>query len=159
MWILKVLAFLWPFIKEMVLGDKTLKEAIKDNKKKVLLALMILASIGLNFFAISRLVVVSKDFVVLQKKHVAATKSIEELTAAMEKSIKTGEPVAAIHDASDKPNTPDEVAAEVPVKKPKPAPVKVVKKSRVKDNANTDRYSKMKDHFDKIKEQEEKAGL
>lgn len=162
MWIFKVLAFIWPFIKEMVLGDKTLKEAIQDNKTKVLFAGIVMLSFALNFFAVTRLVVISKDFVVLQKKYTASTKLLEEMSHSLEKTKKK-DPVPILEAKKDDPpldNVPDIplVTHAPPVAtSTKPVIAKVIKKPTV-GPSNADRYSKMKDNFDKIKEREDKAG-
>lgn len=161
MWILKVLAFLWPFIKEMVLGDKTLKEAIKDNKKKVLLALLIMVSVGMNFFTISRLVVVSQNYINVEKKYLTAIKPATDHPAIVEKH-KGGKPIPV-----PPPAVPTQTTTPVPVvaieNKPittKPVIPKTTTKPKKKVGpSNVDRYSKMKDDFDKIKEREDKAGL
>jgi hypothetical protein len=152
MWILKILAFLWPFIKEMVLGDKTLREALKDNKKKVLLALMILASIGLNFFTISRLVIISKDHVVLQKKYVAATETLSEL------SLKINENKTKVV-LPKQVSLPNNTSNENP-KSENNKIITIEPKNKTKvDKSNLDRYARMKDNFDKMKAREEKEGI
>jgi hypothetical protein len=67
--VFKVFILLWPFIKEMVLGDKSLMHALRNNKKKVLFILTIFMSIGLNFIVTYKLVELSKDYLALTNKY------------------------------------------------------------------------------------------
>lgn len=69
MWVLKVLAFLWPFLKELVLGKKTVKQAIKTNKWKVFLLCLISTSFVVNLLAVPRLLAIANDYVKLNKKY------------------------------------------------------------------------------------------
>ena len=39
---------LWPFLWEMVVGKKTLKQALRSNKKSVFFVVAFCASIGIN---------------------------------------------------------------------------------------------------------------
>lgn len=66
---IKTIAFIWPFLKEMVLGSKSLSEAMKTNKLRVAFIAMIVLSIGMNFFTVTRLVVVSLDYIKLKREH------------------------------------------------------------------------------------------
>lgn len=77
------LRLLWPFLKEMVLGDKTLSEAIKTNKMRVLLLFLILGSFAMNLFVVPRVYDISSQYVELEKEHkklTDATKDVETLT-------------------------------------------------------------------------------
>lgn len=65
----KLLTFLFPFIKEMILGEKTIKEALKTNKMRVFLIGLILLSFFLNMFTIPKLVRISADYVILDRKY------------------------------------------------------------------------------------------
>lgn len=159
MWILKVLAFLWPFIKEMVLGDKSLKEAIRDNKKKVAFAIFVLCSVGMNFFLISRLVVISQKYLEFQKAHPAIVAKVngEKPPVPVPKALKPKPPAA-----EPEVEVPTEPEAEPPTYRPagKVVVPKLTKKKKVRPPAtNEDRYSRMKDDFDKIKAREDKDAL
>ena len=66
---LKIIGFLFPFIKEMMLGEKTLKEAIKTNKFRVVIIAGILLSIVVNLFAVPRLLAISAQHIELKRKH------------------------------------------------------------------------------------------
>lgn len=77
-----VLKWLWPFLKEMVLGDKTVGQALRTNKARVLLLILILGSLGMNMLMTPRLVTISAQYIELQKTHkklVGANKDIDEL--------------------------------------------------------------------------------
>ena len=75
MWIIKLLGFIWPFIKEMVLGDKTVAEAVATNKIKTLLISIGILSLLLNLLLVQRLVVLGKNHIE-NLKHQADTKKI-----------------------------------------------------------------------------------
>ena len=64
----KTIEMIWPFIREMVIGDKSLLDALKYNKKRVLLVILIFVSIGTNFFSIHRLITISQQYIVLNNK-------------------------------------------------------------------------------------------
>jgi hypothetical protein len=66
---IKTILFIWPFLKEMVLGNKSLAEAVKTNKLRVLFMALIVLSIGMNFFTVTRLVGLSLDYVTLKREH------------------------------------------------------------------------------------------
>ena len=72
MWIIKVIGFIWPFIKEMILGDKTVAETVHANKIKTLLIIIGLLSIFLNFILVQRLVV-------LGRKHIDQVKQVKKI--------------------------------------------------------------------------------
>jgi outer membrane biosynthesis protein TonB len=60
---------LFPFIKEMILGEKSIKEALKTNKMRVFLIGLILLSFFLNMFTLPKLVKISADYVILDRKY------------------------------------------------------------------------------------------
>lgn len=61
--------YLWPFLKELVLGDKTVREAIRTNKMRVFVLLLIVCSFLVNFNAVPRLWEISASYVKLEKKY------------------------------------------------------------------------------------------
>lgn len=65
----KLIAFLFPFVKEMILGEKTIREAIRTNKMRVFLIGLILLSFFLNIVFIPKLVKISADYVILDRKY------------------------------------------------------------------------------------------
>jgi hypothetical protein len=65
----KLISLLFPFIKEMVLGEKSLREALKTNKMRVFLVFLIMFSFFCNVFFTPKLIRVSADLVILEKKY------------------------------------------------------------------------------------------
>jgi hypothetical protein len=65
---LKFITMIFPFIREMILGEKTLLEALKTNKLKVLLLAAIMASFALNVMAIPKLISISDHYVRLRDR-------------------------------------------------------------------------------------------
>lgn len=53
---LSILRLLMPFIWEWMLGKQGLKEALRSNKRRVLVFLLVMASLGLNGFLTKRVV-------------------------------------------------------------------------------------------------------
>jgi hypothetical protein len=132
MFLVKTLAFIWPFLKEMFLGDKTLKEAIKTNKMRVVIAVGILLSIAFNFVALPRLVTLTYDYVNLKRKH-------DEL-------LKGLPPIAV-------PAPPPQAPASAPAPPPVPPPPKDAFEDLDANgipDAEDLRYKKAKEFFDKM---------
>lgn len=71
----KILTTIWPFIREMFFGNKTMAEIIKDNKFRVLMLAIITASMTLNYFLTSRTVAISRDYLVLKAEYEALKSS------------------------------------------------------------------------------------
>lgn len=65
----KLLPYIWPFLKDMILGRKTFMEALRDNKKKALLIFIVIFSLGLNFFMVPRTTRMAIDYLALDKKY------------------------------------------------------------------------------------------
>lgn len=82
MLVFKAIAFFWPFLKEMILGEKTIRESLKSHKGRLLLIGVILASFGLNAFTIPKLIKISAAHVELQRKYAAATRDYKDPGAA-----------------------------------------------------------------------------
>jgi len=68
---LKVLRFLWPFVREMVLGEKTLPEAVKTNKGRVFIIGLIFVSFVTNLYIVPKVWSISSDYIDLKKTHEA----------------------------------------------------------------------------------------
>lgn len=179
MWVIKVLMFLWPFLKEMILGPKSVGQAIQTNKMKVLTLGVVLISFMLNFFMIPRLVAISSDYLTAKKEyeHVLlenAHLKQQGLVYRDKKGVITL-PVACTPAtvpvvATKPPEPPPEpvVAPVAPLEPPDPVVivtpgktvvvVKRIKKVKNLTPENSDRYSKMKDDFDRIKQREAETG-
>lgn len=75
MWIIKLMGFIWPFIKEMILGDKTVAEAVATNKIKTLLISIGILSLLLNLLLVQRLVVLGKNHIENLKQQAESKKN------------------------------------------------------------------------------------
>lgn len=65
----KLISFLFPFLREMVLGEKTVREALKTNKMRVvMLGLILLVFFGFAF-TLPKLIRISADYVMLERKY------------------------------------------------------------------------------------------
>ena len=152
--IIKILLFIWPFVKEMVLGDKSLRQAMKDNKRKVAIAFFIIASLALNMVTLTRLWTLSAQYLELEKRQ----------SVSVKKKPNVPTPVSRTHDTQGRPpkqqdlvelkepNRPVIVPDPVPPKKPR-----LVKSSKSRQQAAL-RAKKLKESFDKIKKREETNG-
>lgn len=65
----KALGLAWPFIKEMMLGDKTLVQALRSNKLRLVFMAVGIASMGLNYLTLPKLYSVSLEYKNLQKTY------------------------------------------------------------------------------------------
>lgn len=89
----KVFMFFWPFLKEMILGEKTVKQAVETNKWRVLTLGVILMSISLNFLAVPKLISVTQDYLELRKKYLSSQEEIAKLKSRPPTVIARQEPV------------------------------------------------------------------
>lgn len=82
-----LLRLLWPFLKEMFLGDKTVMQAIRTNKMRVFLLFMVLGSFAMNLFVLPRTYEISAQYVELERAHKklkAEGGDISKLTAELD---------------------------------------------------------------------------
>ena len=104
MWIIKLIGFIWPFIKEMVLGDKTVAETVHANKIKTLLLFIGGLSFLLNFIMVQRLVV-------LGKKHIEQKQQVKKIEKPcpppliIQEATSSGSFVSNSPDAMEKANS------------------------------------------------------
>lgn len=141
MWIFKILTFLWPFIKELVLGEKTVRQAIRSNRWKLVLTIVICISFVVNLLAVPRLVVMANDYVKLNKKYELQTTVIKDLNDKVTKLE---------IELKSKPTVPKEEPPSTVTVHGKRVPK--APKSNVVDTKDS-----VKNHFDKIKEKEESS--
>ena len=141
MLVLKAITFFWPFLKEMILGEKTLKESLKTHKGRVLLIGVILFSIALNFFAIPKLVAISREHIELRKKY-------KEMT-------EPAPPDAPGPAVVKGPVTPPEPPPSPP-RQPEPYRSEPTRTSQNKPVDSQESYRRTKEFFDRIREQEAK---
>lgn len=150
--LIKIFMFIWPFIKEMVLGDRSVRETARDNKLKVLLAFVLAASLVMNIFSVNRLWTLSQQYLDLRKEYAFLDGKYKKLVS--------GESI------------PKALPAQLPVRQKveeQPAPVlKKNKKQKGKkaadaepsveeesDKVHAERIRKLKEDFEKIKMREE----
>ncbi len=141
----KILPFIWPFVKELMLGNKTLAEAFKDNKKKVLMTLIIMLSFALNIFVIPKLITISGQHILLQREHDKLQASLKDQHNTS--PIQGGKAIASLEDPPRRVAQEDE--PQHPVSSDKTARTS-------KSDSAADRAAKMRQHFDDIRRQEEK---
>lgn len=65
----KVFLFFWPFLKEMVLGEKSVQDAVTSNKLRLVTLGLILMSLALNMFTIPKLVSVTQQYLDLRHQY------------------------------------------------------------------------------------------
>lgn len=71
----KILTMLWPFIKEMLFGQKTMRQILKEHKGTVAATIIVAAVVVTNLFIFNRLIVISNDYLTLQKKYAVLEKA------------------------------------------------------------------------------------
>jgi hypothetical protein len=54
MWIVKLILFILPFLKEIILADKTWKQAFRTHRVRLMVLIVLVLSIGLNLFVMDR---------------------------------------------------------------------------------------------------------
>lgn len=141
----KLLPFIWPFVKELILGKKTVAEAFKDNKKKVLLIGVIMGSFATNIFVIPKLISMASAHVILQREHEKLQTQFNELKNTS--PIQGGKAVAGLEDPPRPPVHQEETSAHVSVSKPAQPSTSAQKDDRVKA---------MRKHLEELKRLEEK---
>jgi hypothetical protein len=72
---LKIISFLWPFLKEVILGDRTIREALRHHVGRILLIGLILLSVGLNFLTVPKLLSISYEYIELKRKYEQLSKA------------------------------------------------------------------------------------
>lgn len=149
MLVFKTISLLWPFLRELFLGRKTLKEALRTHKGRCVAIAIILASFAFNTWSSQKLVAISRAYIELEKKykglsapeagHGASSDEAEQLRNERDRlkeennRLKKGGPSKM---ATERPVTPQNV--EVPV---------------------SDRYTVIKNRLDEIRQREEREHL
>lgn len=139
----KIIPYIWPFIREMVFGNKPILKAMRDNKKKVFFAMLILFSFGLNFVAVPRLVTMSMQYIALDKRY----KELDAKYKAVESSAK--------HPKAN--GTEQQVVVKVPetVKTPERTVKQMKKLPPVKPTPRPNRVNEIHQDFARLKKSEE----
>jgi len=82
MLVFKILSMLWPFIKEMLFGQKTMAQILKEHKGLVAVGLISGMLLVTNVFLMKRIVVISHDYITLRKKYETLVNAPPTLIAA-----------------------------------------------------------------------------
>lgn len=65
----RFVTFMWPFLRELVIGKKTIAEAAKSHTGRLILLIFILSSFGLNGWAVPKVIAISKKYLTLEKSY------------------------------------------------------------------------------------------
>lgn len=147
MW--KAVVFFWPFVKEMLLGDKTFGQALKTNKFKTLFAVLIMLSFAMNILAVPRLFVITNEYLALSKKYQELVKSLEP---GVHKAPNAGIIVDDRETGVDNGVILTPASATVSSKPPNKPPARPNPRPPI---THDDRVEILKKRFDKIKKEEE----
>ena len=102
MFLLKIIEFLWPFIKEIVTGNKTAASRSVISVLKLFFTIILILSLIINFFTIHKLI--KLDAKVKQPSVTCTIPKIDIVTATPESTIKTIGNEFAMLDESTKGN-------------------------------------------------------
>lgn len=69
MLVLRTITLLWPFLRELFLGRKTLREAMRTHKGRCFAIVVILGSFAYNTWSTQKLISISKGYVELKQKY------------------------------------------------------------------------------------------
>lgn len=155
---LNFLKFLWPLIKELVLGEKSFKDALRTNKMRASLIILIFVSIITNFFAIPRIVSITRDHLELVKKYEALTKA--PVSGAPPSKTPEIAPPQSLPPAAKRDDTQPAVPAVQPAsaasaKKGSKAARVTVMPPKNDGLTPEERYKRLQDRFQRLKQQEE----
>lgn len=143
----KILAMIWPFVREMFFGNKNLRQILKENKLRVVVLVILTSSMGLNYFLSHRVVLISRDYLELKEKY-QALEGAKKVPVAQGQEVKQKvekEAPAVKRDVTPSP-TPVEEPHAVKHPRKKPAPKK--------PTASADRYQQLQDSLNAIRERE-----
>jgi hypothetical protein len=113
----KVIPYLWPFIKEMLIGKKTWRQAFRENRGKTIVTVSLAVSLVFNIVLVTKVGHLAVNYLELSR----AKEELEKKYKALEK-VKTGPPSTPKHPVANS----TEVVAQVPRER-KPKPTKPVK--------------------------------
>lgn len=170
----KLIAFIFPFIKEMVLGEKTVRQALKTNKMKVLILGVIMLSFLMNMMLVPKYVKLAANYVGLEKKYKALqngpvkppvlvpAEKPKEVPPSPAASNENKEPTVS-SDTSAGGAEEDDLVEDTPKRYKPPAkhkspPVKVkdIRPDPTNSPEAVRRYQEWKKTFDEIKAREER---
>ena len=83
----KILTMLWPFIREMIFGKKSATQILKEHKTWIVVFMVVAFLLSTDLFLTKRLVGISQDYIVLEKKY-------KELASSRKIPVADGKPVS-----------------------------------------------------------------
>lgn len=90
---IKVLPYIWPFMKAIFLGKKSWTEAFRDNKKKVFLLFICLLSFSLNFVMVPRATHLALQYIAMEKRFLELQAKYNALEGTRKTTISDGKEV------------------------------------------------------------------
>lgn len=90
---IKLLPYIWPFLREMVLGRKTFLEAVRDNKKKAFFVALVIFSFGLNFVLVPRSSTLAMEYLALERKYKELEAQNKPLGSSSKQTVSQGKEV------------------------------------------------------------------
>lgn len=153
MLLFKVIPYLMPFIKEMLIGKKTWTKAFKENRSKTVMALVIIASILLNLVLMVKVGSLAFSYLELSR----VKEQLEHRIVVLEKSRVVPEGSAKIPITnSSETVTPVKTEPEPPTNYVKSSkPNKSTKAAPVKKIQTRSEAERIKIEFDRLQRQEE----
>lgn len=147
-----LLTLVWPFVRNMVLNGKSIMEALKHNKGRLLFAFLVTGSFILNAIVIGRVVAISREHVLLQHKYDVL------LEGSRQNPIHNGMEVTQNKERPP-PVVVDPIAANRPVEieQVKPREPKHQQAAVPKDANSEERYNRLRKQFELMREQERRA--
>lgn len=143
----KILAMIWPFVREMFFGNKNLRQILKENKFRVVVLVILVSSMGLNYFLSHRVVLISRDYLELKEKY-QALEGAKKVPVAQGQEVKQKVEKASPPEKRDVPTSPEHVEKPHAVKKPQKKPVPP------KPASSATRYQQLQESLEAIKERE-----
>jgi len=168
----KIIIFIWPFLREWFLGDKTVMQALKQNKKSTATFFAFIILLLTCLFTVPRLYFVSRDYLALSRTYYILAKDCGQANINNQDSPKVDENGNVIKNVVLPPTILESVVQDKPpttIIEPKiesnqkqkiivPTVKKKekIKPTKIKPSLNTERYDSFKTELEKIKENEMK---
>ena len=143
MLVFKILTMLWPFIKEMLFGQKTVAQILKEHKGLVVVVVITGLLLMTNMFLMKRIVAISHDYITLQKKYA-------QLESAQNHPVLVAKPTQVTAKPPAVETLPTMVKGPSVAKKP---PKRKVVKKETKKEAD-ERYKRLKKSFEELQKNE-----
>lgn len=67
--VIRIFTNLWPFLWEMMIGNRPFKEAIHTHRKQIITIVLIIVSVLMNALTIPKIISISSDYVILERKY------------------------------------------------------------------------------------------